>query len=55
MSHYSEREYTSYITSSFPPDQVVPQGVDGLGKIKEGEELARWSWMLLFGQKKLML
>lgn len=52
MSHYSEPEYASCITSSFPPDQVVPQGVDGVGKIKEGAELARWSWMLLFGQKK---
>lgn len=41
MSHYSEPECTSYITSSFPPDQIVPQGVDGLGKIKEEEELAR--------------
>lgn len=34
---------------------VVTQGGDGAGKVREGAELARWSLMFLFGQKKLLL
>lgn len=53
MSHYSEPEYASYITSSIPPDQVVPEDVDGVGKIEEGAELARMELDVALWPKKV--